>query len=133
MHFVESTIRFAEWWARSISDRKRLQRRYRVLTDAVAWVAVSIATALVVLVMYKTRTAFGLPLEAGSLEGLRTQFMLWIATCLLSIPIAIYGCMVAISGAVAMPMTISGRLTRSEATRYVFFGRYPMKWFRGDA
>ncbi|MVF23964.1 hypothetical protein EVC37_20460 [Methylocaldum sp. BRCS4] len=80
--------------------------------------------------MYKARLAFGLPLGAGPQKERRVQFLMWIGTSLLSIPIVFYFSMVLIGGIFGIALVIFGKMTPAEALAYAFafHGRYPSRW-----
>lgn len=117
----------------SINDTSKLQRKYRLLTTSLGCLIALIGAVFVVLLMFKTRLALGLPLEGGSLEGRRLQFLTWISATLISIPIVFYGCAVIVAGAFGLIMILSGKFTLAEAKAYALYGEYPRYWFQQNA
>jgi len=118
---------------RSIGNTSKLQRKYYLLTTSLGWLVVIIGALLIVLLMYKTRLAFGLPLGSASLEGRRIQFLGWIGVTLISIPVIFYASMVFVAGAFGLVMVLRGKFTMAEAGAYALYGEFPQYWYRQDA
>jgi len=112
-----------------MKDGSKLQRKYQRLTSAVAVIAVVLGLVLTIGVMYFTRQALGIPMDAGPLEGTRLSFLTWIMIVLISIPILIYASMVIVAGAVGLIMTAGGNMSLEEAKAYALYSKYPKHWF----
>lgn len=79
--------------------------------------------------MVVARSALGLPLEGGSLDGLMLPFFAWLILIILTFPalLAVFIPLVAI--VVCAPMSATSALTIDELTNLVFRGEYPNGWF----
>lgn len=89
---------------------------------------VAMGCILVVAFMFKTRAALGLPMERAPLEGLRLQFLGWIALTLVSIPPLLYGGMVIVGTLFAGCMLLLGKFSLSEARAFALFAQPPLRW-----
>jgi hypothetical protein len=79
--------------------------------------------------MMWTRAALGLPMGAAPLDGIRLQFMAWVISLLVAIPVCLYGCAMLMAGLLSSVLVISGRMTTAEALAYSLKSEYPASWF----
>ena len=109
---------------------RQLRRQYHLLSSGLSWTGVLIWAALVVAFMYQTRSALGLPMNAGPLEGLRIKLFAWIGLVLIAIPLIFYCCVVLVRGTFGLMMVLTGQFTLQEAKGYAFYSKYPEHWFQ---
>lgn len=122
----------SQHWLTEFSHAHRRYRRLRGATrhlyTALAWLMVIAGCVLCVAGMYATRRAFGLPLEAGSLEGIRLQFLGWVVITVLSVPPLFYVGMMLVGGLFALVMLLAGRFTGAQAWAFTRFAQPPDHW-----
>ena len=116
----------------SYAESLKLQERYRLLVTRLGWVTVAISCLALVFVMYHTRLMFGLPLEGGSLEGLRLRMILWIVVVVVLVPFVFFAGMVFMNGLLGLAMFALGRLTWAEFAAFSWHAKYPASWYKPD-
>src|SRR5437870_650278 len=67
------SVMILQKFAQSLADTSALQPRYRRMTSAVGLVAVLVGCVFMVAFIYYSRKAFGLPMGAAPLEGIRLK------------------------------------------------------------
>ena len=92
------------------------------------WLTILMGCAIMVLVMYKSRSALGLPMGRASLEGIRVKFLSWLAICLVSIPLGLYSARVILHRVFGLLMVLAGKFTSVEAKKFLLDGSYPSAW-----
>ena len=116
----------------SYAESLKLQERYRLLVTRLGWVTVAISCLALVFVMYHTRLMFGLPLEGGSLEGLRLRMVLWIVVVVVLVPFVFFAGMVFMNGLFGLLMFTLGRMTWAEFAAFSWRAEYPASWYEPD-
>lgn len=124
---------FLKELALGFSRAQKLVGPRRRLYTAMSWLIVAIGCALVVALMFKTRAAFGLPMGTAVLEGIRLQFLGWIAVTLVSIPTLFYAAMVLVGSLFALCMLLLGRFSMQEARAFALYAQPPERWLEGPA
>jgi hypothetical protein len=119
---------FLRQLALGFSRAQKLTGATRRLYVALSWLMVATGCVLVAALMFKTRTAFGLPMGRAPIEGLRLQFLGWVAVTLVSIPALFYAGMVTVGGLFAIFMLALGKLSVQEARRFALFAQPPERW-----
>lgn len=114
--------------ALGFSRAQKLTGTPRRLYLVLSWLMVAAGCVLIASLMFKTRAAFGLPMGRASLEGLRLQFLGWIAVTLVSIPALFYAGMVIVGGLFAGLMLLLGRLSVEEARCFALYAQPPERW-----
>jgi hypothetical protein len=117
---------------RSFRDMKRLTTFYRGLSTAVAWIGISLGLVALVWYIPYSMQAFGLPLEGGSLEGIRIQFLCWVTQLMLASALLIYGGAMLTAGILVVFLLALGKVDRRQALAYVLYAEYPRSWFRPE-
>lgn len=117
----------------SYAESLKLKESYRRLTTRLGWLTVAAGCLLLVLIMYQTRLLFGLPLEGGSLEGLRVNLVAWVISTIVLVPLAFYAGMILIYGAAGLIMFALGRLGWRQAVKLGARARYPKEWYRSNS
>jgi hypothetical protein len=112
---------------------QKLSGPKRRLYTALSWLMVAVGCVLVGAVMFKTRSAFGLPMGRAPMEGLRLQFFGWIAVTLLSIPTLFYVGMVIVGSLFAVAMLALGKFSLPEAWAYALYAQPPERWLASAA
>ena len=95
----------------SLAESHKLEKRYRLTTTQLGWLTVAISCLAFLPIMYSTWLMFGLPLEGGSIDGLRLKLILWIVLTVILVPIAFFAGMVITYGAYGLLMFGLGRFT----------------------
>jgi hypothetical protein len=106
--------------------------KHRLYT-AISWLMVVVGCILVGVLMLKTRAAFGLPMGQTSMEGIRLQFLGWIAVTLVSIPTLFYAGMVIVGSLFAVFMFLLGKFSAPEAWAFALFAQPPVRWLQSAA
>ena len=125
--------RFLRQLALGFSRAQKLTGSTRRLYLVLSWLMVATGCVLVAALMFKTRSAFGLPMGRASLEGVRLQFLAWIAVTLVSIPALFYAGMVMVGGLFAGLMLLLGKLSTEEARSFALFAQPPQRWIANAA
>jgi len=112
----------------SLRDTKRLQRRYRRLSNGLGCLFLVVGCAAMGVWMRYTWVSFDLPLEGS--PNFPPQFPGWLAVTIVSIPIILYLAMVFVAGSFGAIMVARGRFTRGEAIAFALYGNYPAYWLR---
>lgn len=105
-----------------------LQKKYRWIPIALNLLTILTSCVITLLVMYKSRSALGLPMDRGSLEGIRLKFITWLIICLFSIPMAFYLSRAFLYRAFGLLMVFVGKFTSSEANNFALHDSYPSAW-----
>jgi hypothetical protein len=124
---------FLKQLALGFSRAQKLVGPRRRLYAFFSWLMVAMGCVLVGALMFKTRAAFGLPMGRASLEGIRLQFLGWIAVTLVSIPTLFYVGMVLVGSLFALCMLLLGRFSLQEARAFALFAQPPERWLEGAA
>jgi len=124
---------FLKQLALGFSRAQKLVGPRRRLYTFFSWLMVAMGCVLVGAFMFKTRAAFGLPMGRASLEGIRLQFLGWIAVTLVSIPTLFYVGMVLVGSLFALCMLLLGRFSLQEARAFALFAQPPERWLEGAA
>lgn len=103
-----------------------------MLTTRLGLVTVVISCLAMIPVMYFSWLMFGLPLEGGSIEGLRLNLISWIVLVVLLVPLAFYVGMVLVYGVAGLIMYVFRKLTLQQALEFGCYARYPKSWYRAD-
>lgn len=119
--------------ALGFSRAQQLVGPRRQLYTFVSWLMVAMGCVLVGALMFQTRAAFGLPMGRASLEGIRLQFLGWIAVTLISVPTLFYVGLVLIGSLFALCMLLLGRFSLQEARAFALFAQPPERWLEGAA
>lgn len=114
----------------SFAEAQKLEQRYQRLTSRLGWVTVATGCLGLIWIMYKMWLFFGLPLEGGSIEGLRSKLVSWVFLTCLMVPIAFYTGMILVYGAFGAVMFAVGRFTWHEAVGFACQAKYPDRWYR---
>ena len=114
----------------SYSESHKLEERYRLLTTRMGWVTVAIGCLALIAVMYNTWLMFGLPLEGGSIEGLRLKLISWVVVTIVIVPFAFYAGMVLVYGAFGIIMLLLGKFSRQQALDFACRAKYPGDWYK---
>lgn len=125
--------RLLAYLAQARLDGKNLKPWYRVLSVIIGITYIVAGCALVIYIMLQTMQAFGLPLEGGSLEGIRLQFIAWLLTTVITIPLAFYISMVGIGTLFSAFMLLIGNITIEQAKHFTLYGKYPRQWMMTNA
>lgn len=72
----------------------------------------------------------GLPLEGGSIDGLRLKLISWIVLTVILVPIAFFAGMVITYGAYGLLMFALGRFTWQQAVDFGWSAKYPKHWYK---
>lgn len=115
----------------SYAESARLKKRFRLITTRLGWITVAASVLALMPAMYYSFLLFGLPIEGGSIEGLRLQLIAWVVFIIMIIPAAFYLGMVLVYGAFALMMFVAGRFTREQAADFALRSKYPQTWYRG--
>ena len=83
--------------------------------------------------MYGIWLLFGLPLEGGSIEGLRLKLIAAIVLTILVIPISFFVAMIFVYGAYGFFMVLLGRFTMLQAVHFACYAKYPEHWYKANA
>ena len=110
-----------------------LKKGHRLTSVALSALTILTGLAIALLVMAKSRAALGLPMDKGSLEGIRVKFLAWLLICLLSLPLAFYLARAFLYGAFGLFMVSVGRFTLSEAKQFALFASDPSASLEPDA
>jgi hypothetical protein len=94
---------------------------------------VAIGCLALIVAMYNTWLMFGLPLEGGSIEGLRLKLISWIILTIPMVPIAFYIGMVLVNGFVGIIFFLLGRFTSHQALAFSWHAKYPKNWYKTNA
>ena len=124
---------FLSQLALGFSRAQKLTGTTRRLCTGLSWLMVATGCVLVVALMFKTRAAFGLPMGRASIEGLRFQFLSWVAVTIISIPTLFYAGMVIVGIMFASAMFLLGKFSFQEARGFALFAQPPERWFAGAA
>ena len=76
-----------------------------------------------------SRSALGLPLEGGSLDGLTLQFLAWATLILAGLIVALYLGIILIASVVASVLFAARSLSWKEAVDYTLRSKYPKRWY----
>ncbi len=114
----------------SFSESQKLEKRYQQLVTRIGWITVAISCLALIGVMYISRLMFGLPVEGGSLEGLRLNLISWVIFLIIVIPIIFYVGMVLVYGAFGIVMFLLGKISWSQVIDCACYGKYPNKWYK---
>lgn len=114
----------------SHSESYKLEERYRLTTTRLGWITVAIGCLALLPIMYKTWIMFGLPLEGGSIEGLRLKLVSWIVLTIALIPIGFYAGMVCVYGTYGFLMLILGQFTWQQTIDFGWRSKYPQQWYK---
>lgn len=117
----------------SYSESLLLEERYRNMTNRLGWVTVAIGCLALVVIMYNTWLMFGLPLEGGSIEGLRLKMISWIGLTVVFVPFAFYAGMVLVYGAFGFAMFVFGKFSWQQVIDFAWRAKYPEEWYRPGA
>lgn len=120
--------RFVGQLALGFSRAQKLAGAERRLYTLLSWVMVVVGCILVGALMFKTRTAFGLPMGTGSIEGFRLKLLGWVAVTLISIPTLFYAGMVIVGGSFSACMLLLGKFSLSDARAFALFAQPPVRW-----
>ena len=112
------------------AEAAKLEQRYRRITTGLGWITVALACLVLIVFMYYSRLILGLPLEAGSLEGLRLKLIAWVILVILSLPYAFFVGMVLVYGAFGQVMFMLGKFSWRQAIDFSWRARYPEHWYR---
>lgn len=113
----------------SHAESLKLEERYRSMTTRLGWVTVAMGCAAMIPLMYFAWLMFGLPLEGGSIEGLRLNLISWIVLVVLLLPIAFYVGMVLVYGLAGLILFAFRKLTAQQALELACYARYPKAWY----
>lgn len=116
----------------SYAESLKLQKRYRLLVTWLGWVTVAISCLALLFVMYHTRLMFGLPLEGGSIEGLRLRMILWIIVVIVLVPFVFFAGMVFVNGLSGLAMCVLGKLTWAQLVDFCWRAKYPASWYKAN-
>jgi len=106
-----------------------LKIKYRRISAVLGFLVFLMGCVIMLMMMYKSRSALGIPMGSVSLEGLRMQFFAWLAICLISVPLAFYLSRVSLYGVFGLVMLFAGKFSSEEAKQFLWHGSYPVSWF----
>jgi len=72
----------------------------------------------------------GIPLEGGSMEGMRLKMLAWIILIILFAPFAFFAGMVLVNGVFGFVMFLLGKFSWQQVIDFSLRARYPDKWYR---
>jgi hypothetical protein len=107
-----------------------LRRRYSRLLGALTGAAMVLWLFLVAAFFYGSRVMLGLPLEAGSLEGLGLKFVTWIVVILAATPILLICSLRLVRGIFSLLMIAAGKFTFAQARAFARSATPPERWLQ---
>lgn len=114
----------------SYAESYRLEERYRRITTRLGWITVAVSCLALITFMYYSRLMLGIPLEGGSMEGMRLKMLSWIVLIILVVPFAFFAGMVLVNGAFGFVMFMLGKFSWRQAIDFSWRARYPDKWYQ---
>jgi len=117
----------------SLAESHKLEDRFRQITNWLGWITVAVGCLFLVSIMYAIWLLFGLPLQGGSIEGLRLKLIAAIVLTILVIPISFFAGMIFVYGAYGLFMVTLGRFTMLQAVHFACYAKYPEHWYKANA
>lgn len=114
----------------SYAESLKLEERYRLLVMRLGWLTVAISCLALLIMMFQMWLMFGLPLEGGSIDGLRLKLILWVIVIVVLVPIIFFAGMVLVNGLTGLVMYLSGKLTWSQFIAFSVRANYPASWYK---
>lgn len=116
------------FWARA-GDYYRLKPVYKIISAVVVLLGGLIGFYFWYLLAVELRTNLGIPLEGGSLDGMRGPFLAWVLVALISVPLTIIPSIVFVALIVGVIFWSVRAISLKEALHLGLLGRYPASWF----
>lgn len=114
----------------SYTESLKLQERYRLFVTRLGWLTVAISCLALLFMMFQTWSMFGLPLEGGSIDGLRLKLILWVVVMVVLAPIIFFAGMVLVNGFTGLVMYVFGKLTWTQFIAFSVRANYPASWYK---
>ena len=114
----------------SYAESCRLKDRYRRISTGLGWITVAVSCLALITFMYYSRLMLGIPLESGSMEGMRLKMLSWIILIILVVPFAFFAGMVLVNGAFGVVMFMLGKFSWQQVIDFSWRARYPEKWYQ---
>jgi hypothetical protein len=119
---------WTRFWSRA-GDYYRLKPAYKIVSTVVVLLGGSVGLFFWYLLARYLRFLLGIPLEGGSLEGIRGPFLTWALGVLIALPLTIIPSTVFVALIVGIIFCFARAISLREAIHFGLLGRYPASWF----